>query len=159
MSGQLLNPTDRDIDPAQCRKRSQFYRQFGTTSKLSSASLVCYTCYRPCHRHNSGSLPSVKNRNYLGRSVPPAVLFKHYGRADTHGWYWENCHDQSCYIFPVVCFVFKRRSQNSSYLAQISLCLDILTDIQNISSLYSTDGDLKLQLQNNFQKCLQSHQL
>lgn len=107
MSGQLLNPTDRDIDPAQCRKRSQFYRQFGNTSKLSSASLVCYTCYRPCHRHNSGSLPLVKNHNYLGRSVPPAVLFKHYGRADTHGWYWENCHDQSCYIF-LLCVLFSK---------------------------------------------------
>lgn len=42
-------------------------------------------------------------------------------------------------LFSVVCFVFKRRSQNSSYLAASSLCLGVFTAIQNISTLYSTE--------------------
>lgn len=109
MPGQLLNPTDTDRDPAECRKISYFYQQFGTTSIPSNVSSVCYTHCRPCHRHNSGSLPSVKNHNYLGRSVPPAVLFKHYGRADTHGWYWENCHDdRAATCFLLLCVLFSK---------------------------------------------------
>lgn len=44
----------------------------------------------------------------MGRSVSPAVLFKHYGRADTHGWYWENCHDERAATFFLLCVLFSK---------------------------------------------------
>lgn len=70
---------------------------------------MSYTHYRPCYRHNSGSLPSVENHNYLGRSVPPAVLFKHsYGSTYTHGWYWENCHDERAATCFLLCVLFSK---------------------------------------------------
>lgn len=44
----------------------------------------------------------------MGRSAPPTVLFKHYGRADTHGWYWENCHDERAATFFLLCVLFSK---------------------------------------------------
>lgn len=105
---------------------------------------MCYTHSRPCYRHNSGSLPSVENHNYLGRSVPPAVLFKHYGRAYTHGRYWENCHDERAVSCFLLCVLFSKGEARIASIWLKLVCACVSTAIQNISALHSTDGDLKL---------------
>jgi len=65
--------THRDIDAALCRIRNKFYQQFGSCHQFQTKQCQFCMLYWPCYRHIFCSLPSVETRNYLGRSVPPAL--------------------------------------------------------------------------------------
>lgn len=110
---------------------TQNYAEREASLALLPSKVMLVLFHWPRYRHISWSLPSVKN--YLGRSVPPALqlcsstvvelpLTDDAGKTATTR--------VLLLVFCCYCLVCKRRSQKSSFSAQITLCLSIFTDFK-----------------------------